>query len=253
MIFNQEEELVEKEFNASFESKIKLFKRQVLMLESLLKLIGESKLVKENEYDKYSISVLASIALKSVISSQDRLSKGYIGDSEAVLKRVIECFLAQCYFSKNPDKAKDWVEDKISLGKLEGDRSNLVKWLDKNNIYQEIFPTNSLDFFQDFVYRVGYKNNNYVSHMDFNMVHREVGFDSARNNTAVTTLVLGPKFDKEFMETILNRLMMTLMLEITMINCFFHNLVTEDYNDLFKQIMKVISDVKQVSNAVIIN
>lgn len=243
MIFNQEEELVQKEFNAAFGPKTKLLKRQILMLESLLNLIGESKLVRENDYDTYTISLLASISLKSVISCHNRLSKGYIGDSEAVLKRVIECFLAQCYFSKKIDKAKEWVDGKIILGKLEGNRANLAKWLDENNKSQEIFPTDSPDFFQDFVFRVGYKNNNYVSHMDFNMVHREIGLDNNRNDTVATTLVLGPKFDKVFMETILNRLMMTIMWEISLINNLFHHLITEDYNDLFRQTMKSISDI----------
>lgn len=74
MIFSTEEQLVKNEFNKAFSSKIKLLESQIMMLESLLKRIGESKLVKENDYDKYVISVLASIALKSVISAHDRLS-----------------------------------------------------------------------------------------------------------------------------------------------------------------------------------
>lgn len=231
--FAQQESLVEEEFEKYFNKKIQIFNLQIIFFEKLLYKIAENKLVKIGDDSKYAISLLASIGLKSFISSLDRLSKGYLGDSESLLKRPIEGLIIQSYFFNNPEKAKEYIYQNKEIRKF-GNRADMSKIIDQSNIEMSIFPTDENTFFQKYVYQVLYDNCNKVAHMNFEVVHQEIGLDNDNPKLLATNLVIGPKFDKKFMEITLNRILMTLMYQISLVSNVFKYPIKEGYNDLFK-------------------
>ena len=238
--FSNEEALVTREFEAVFKEKVHIFNLQVAFLEKLLHKIGEDKLVRSDDGSKYAISLLASIGLKSFVSSLDRLSKGYMGDSESLLKRPIEGLIIQSYFLKNPEKAKEYIFHNKEIRKF-GDRASMSKIIDESNIEMSIFPTDEGEFFQKYVYEVLYANCNKVAHMNFEMVHQEIGLDNDNPTQLATNLVIGPKFDKNFMRVSLNRIMMTLMYQISFVSKVFDYPINDGYNELFNLVTSSIT------------
>lgn len=231
--FAQQEALVNAEFENHFKQKIHIFYLQITFFEKLLYKIAELKLVKTGDDSKYAISLLASIGLKSFVSALDRLSKGYWGDSESLLKKPIEGLLIQSYFLKNPGKAREYIYQNKEI-RMFGDRASISQIIDKSNIDMSIFPTDETQFFQKYVYQVLYDNCNKFAHMDFEMVHQEIGFNNNDPNTLATIMVIGPKFDKNFMIISLNRILMTLMYQISFISKIFNYPIDNGYNELFK-------------------
>jgi len=232
--FAKEEALVESEFESHFNNKIDIFTRQIDFFEKVLYKIAESKLVKTGDDSKYAISLIASICLKSFVSAFDRLSKGYMGDCESLLKRPIEGLIIQGYFFKNPKEAKKYIYQNKEIRKF-GTRGYVSKVIDDSNIDMSIFPTDEQQFFQRYVYEVLYENCNKVAHMDFEMVHHEIGQDNDNPKTLATNLIIGPKFDKDFMATCLNRILMTMMYQISFISQVFGYPINEGYNELFRE------------------
>lgn len=232
-MFYKEELLVKREFKRSFNNKSNLLFKCLKIFESAL----FSTKTPPEKFNEYSTVILAGHNLKSLYSSYDRLSKGYISDAETILKRVLESLLAQIYFFENNNKAKDWIKGS-KIDKLEVNRREIAKKLDKINSEKRIFPTDHNKFFEEYVYEVGYTNSNKVAHLDFDKVHREIGLDNNPKYYS-TTLVVGPKYDSQFMETVLNRIVMFSMFQLSYFKSAFKISDNRSYRILFSKFKKV--------------
>lgn len=231
-MFYKEEVLVRKEFLAHLKSKTNLLLKSLKIFETFL----FTTKTPPDQYNKYCTVILAGHNLKSLYSAYDRLSKGYIGDAETILKRVLESLLAQVYFYENNDKAKSWING-TKIDKLEINRREIAKKLDGIGLQKQIFPTDYNNFFEEYVYNIGYANSNKIAHLDFEYVHREIGLDDDPKHFA-TTLVVGPKYDFKFMEITLNRLFMFSMFQLSYFKLAFEIPDSRSYKILFTKMKK---------------
>lgn len=236
-MFFKEELIVRREFLKNFRNVSKILLRCLKIIESDFASIK----VTPDSYSEYSAALLATHNLKSLYSSYDRLSRGYMSDAETILKRVIEAFLAQVYFFENNDKARDWLKG-IKIGKLEINRRKMAKTLDNLSLTKQIFPTDYEKFFEEYIYKVGYSGSNKIAHLDFDYVHKEVNLDSHPKYYA-TSLVIGPKYDPKFMEVILNRLLIFSMFQLSYIRTAFKLPDSRSYKILFTKFRKIFSPV----------
>lgn len=231
-----EEVLVLSEFNKNLKYEVSLFNKVINMLEKII----SSHISGEGEYNKYAVLMLAGLNYKGFLSAFDRISKGYLSDSEAVLKKTIESFLSQACFYSNNENAKLWFEGKIELGRLEKNRYELSKKLDVLNKVDQFFPTDMDNFFEYYVYGVFYKNSNTIAHLDFDKVYREMGLEDNPEKYS-SVMVLGPKLDVDYMETTLKRIIMFTMFQSSLIRGIFKDTKTEDFDELFKEIFNYFS------------
>jgi len=239
MIFAHEEKLVNEEFTSTFKDKIEILNEELLLLSEV---IGSSR-TKADEFNKYALVMLAGLNLKGIIGAYDRLNKGYLADSETLFKRVIEGLLAQVYLDNNPEDAKKWCNSQIKLSKFEHDRENLAKKLDELNKTRKFFKTDMEDFFQEEIYRVGYRTACSVAHMEFENVHTEMGQDSGDPTKFATIFVLGPNWNKGFMEISLNRLVMFTMFQISYLaDATFYSDKTKVHS-VFKKVISLFSEL----------
>lgn len=232
-MFDSEEELVKNTFLETFPKEAELFNDLLQLYEQLIYKVKTPP----EEFNKYCAALLAGLNLKSFSSAFDRLSKGYLNDSETIFKKILESFLAEVYFYEHLEKAKEWTEG-TPIDKLENSRKKIARVLDKINKEKNIFPTDFPNFFEEYIYGVGYSNSNKVAHLDFELVHQELGLENDPKLFA-TTLVVGPKYDKEFMKVILNRLIMFCMFQITYLKETF-NISYNPYKDLFNQVTDLL-------------
>lgn len=235
-MFNAEETLVRNKFLETFSKEAKLFNDLLQLYEKLIYKVSTPP----EEHNKYCAALLAGLNLKSFSSAFDRLSKGYLSDSEVIFKKILESFLAEVYFYEHLDKAKEWTQGK-KIDSLEANRKEIARILDKINKEKNIFPTDFPNFFEEYIYGVGYANSNKVAHLDFEFVHQELGLENDPKLFA-TTLVVGPKYDKEFMKVILNRLTMFCMFQITYLKETF-NISFDPYKDLFNQVTNLLMEL----------
>lgn len=236
MLFRNEEILVEAEYLKYFIGKQNVLER---VLKLILQIISSSK-SKSGEHHKYSVQLLAGINLKGFISANDRLKKGYFSDCEAIFKKNIESLLAQAYLFEHPDEAKKWCLNQIKIGDIEeGSRLEMAKKLDKINQEKDIFPTDMENFFEKFFYEVGYRNANHVAHLDFEIVHREMGLKVEDPTKFATTLILGPNFDKKLVETTLNRLIMFSMFQATLLKKMLKHRPYKEYRSTFIEVKRL--------------
>lgn len=176
-MYRKEETNIFNQFYNNFETKCDTFTIIVEVFEETLK----STKYKTDEYDKYVIILLGCLNLKCLVSVFDRLSKGYLSDSEALIKKACETFLAQIFFYNNLEKAEDYCNKNIKLNKIIGNRYELAKKLDELNREHQLFPTDMEDFFQTNVYKYLYRESNRFAHMDFDIVHNEI-YESRNHN-----------------------------------------------------------------------
>lgn len=231
-MFYKEEAFVRREFLKHLKSKRNLLFKCLKIFKSSL----YSTKTPPERYNEYCTAILAGHNLKSLYSAYDRLSKGYISDAETILKRILESLLAQIYFFENNDKAKDWVKG-TKIDKLETNRKEIAKVLDKINSEKHIFPTDHNKFFEEYVYGVGYSNSNKIAHLDFDYVHREICLDNDPRYYS-TTLVIGPKYDLQFMEITLNRIVMFSMFQFSYFKSAFKIPDSKSFKTLFLKIKK---------------
>lgn len=234
-MFTKEEELVKTEFRRSFGSDADLL-IEILKLFEILLLKTKTSL---NEYNKYAAVILAGLNLKSIYSALDRLSKGYLSDSEAIFKKFIESFLAEVYLYEHTDKAKEWVEG-TNLDRLGLNRREMAQALDRINEQRHIFPTDYPNFFEEYIYKVGYTNSNKVAHLDFDFVHKELGLEDDPAKFA-TTLVIGPKYDQAFMKTVILRLLMFTMFQVSYLKETFKLSYDNEHKSLLDSVVRRIS------------
>ncbi len=236
MTRTKEERLVLNQFKSNFKKEINLF-RNIL---STLQIILESSKTSTKDYNRNSVLVLAGLNYKGFTGSFDRISKGYISDSEAILKKTIESFLAQGYLFLNPAKAKKWYKGEMELKSLESNRLVLSKKLDILNNREKFFPTDKKDFFEGYVYRNFYKNSNEIAHLNSKLVLREMRFD--RDGMIYdNTMVLGPKWDLEFTKIIINRIIMFSMFQASLLATLF-KVQNKEYERTFRKIYKYFED-----------
>lgn len=232
-MFYKEEILVRKNFLKHLKHKSNLILKCLKLFESAL----YSTKTPPEHHNEYCSAILAGHNLKSLSSAYDRLSKGYISDAETILKRVLEGLLAQIYFYENNDKAKEWIKG-TRIEKLEINRKEIAKKLDEINLAKHIFPTDYKKFFEEYIYGVGYSNSNKIAHLDFEYVHREIGLDNDPRYYS-TTLVIGPKYDLQFMEATLNRIIMFSMFQLSYFKSAFKIPDNRSYKILFSKFKKV--------------
>lgn len=233
-MFQHEEHLVQSEFIKHFKNKIDLLRRIFPLFEQYLK---ESQ-TSENDYAKYSAVILAGSSLKSLIGALDRISKGYTSDSEALLKKAIEAFFYQTYFYNHSKEAQEWCQ-KNKKPKL--DYYSLAQRLDKLQFDKNFFPTDYENFFTDYVYKVGYRQANRLAHLDFDLVHQEMGLDNDNPAHFAKTLVIAPKFDRELMKTSLLRIVMFSMFQLTMLIYITNQKENDAYKSIFSGILSLFA------------
>lgn len=237
MLFDREEKLVSERFLETFSAKTDILNEELVLLSKVL----ENSRAKPEEFNKYSLIMLAGLNLKGSLGAYDRLSKGYISDSETLFKRVIESLLAQIHLDNTPSDALKWCQNQISLGSLNKNRYELAKMLDQTNKQQQFFKTDMANFFVEEIYNVGYKNACSVAHMDFERVHDEMGLESGDASKYAHTLILGPNFNKSFMEITLNRLVMFTLFQLTYLADSVGYTDKEAVTNVFKKVMSLFS------------
>ncbi len=200
-MFQEVEKIIVKQVYQRFGKEFNLLNEIISIFNDTLKSI---KVEVDNRW-KYVITLLAMQNLKCFISAFDRLSKGYWSDSEALIKKAIENFLAQAFFYKKQVEANKYLEG-AKLQKLIGRRDRLAKKLDEINKSMKFFPIEMEDFFYTYIYVVGYREANKLAHMDFNMLHGEIAAANERSMLA-SELIIGPKYESEAFKTSFNRLL----------------------------------------------
>ncbi len=103
--------------------------------------------VAPDRYNTYACIILFGLNFKSLTSAFDRLSKGYLSDSEAIFKKTLESLLSAMYFNEKPLTAKQWIKGK-SINKLTQSRKSIAQALDKINNEKHIFPTDYPTLFE---------------------------------------------------------------------------------------------------------
>jgi hypothetical protein len=221
-LFSQEEEYVSKYFDSKQISGVNLLKSLMNKIEDLIK----SSSFKSDQYPEYSIILHALHALMAINNSLLLLSKGYMGDCEAVHKRAVEFVLRAIYFREFPEEERKWRENE---GKLP-DRKSMASILDDKHRQKRIFPTDSETFWREFVYDTIYKSINEWAHGDFKAMYYEVAID---NGTEYYThkFFIGPKSDERFVKIMIRRLIHICRIQILFFAQTF-NLPTEAYHDL---------------------
>jgi len=221
-LFFQEEEYVSKDFDLKHESGSKLLINLMEKTEELIKSSG----FRHDQYPEYSIILHALHTLMALNNSLILLSKGYMGDCEAVHKRAVEFVLRAIYFREFPEEERKWREN---TGKLPN-RQSMASILDDRHEQKSIFPTDSETFWRDFVYDTIYKSINEWAHGDFKAMYYEVAMD---NGTEYYTykFFVGPKPNEEFVKTMIKRLMHTCRIQILILAQTF-NYPSEKYHDL---------------------
>lgn len=231
-MFINEEKAVSNLFTSSFHDKVLILTEVLAVLEEYL----IASRTPSDEYSKYAAVILIGSCLKSLVSSLDRLSKGYVSDSEALLKKAVEGFFYVAYFSKHTEDAKIWCTQNK---KPDLNYKDLAIALDKDQSNVPFFPTNYDNFFTTYIYDVVYKQANRLAHHDFDLVHEEMGLDNKNPTQFATTMVLGPKFDQRIMKTTLFRITMFSMFLLSIL------LIVTDMreNDKYKEIFKKVTDL----------
>lgn len=230
-MFKDEEKAVSDLFSGNFQERTLILKEVFTVLEEYL----IASRTPSDDYSKYAVVILIGSCFKSLVSALDRLSKGYISDSEALLKKAVEGFFYVAYFSKHAEDAKIWC---TRNKKPDLNYKDLAIALDQDQINGPFFPTNYDNFFSKYIYEIVYKQANRLAHHDFDLVHEEMGLDNKNPKQFATTMVLGPKFDQQIMKTTLFRLIMFSMFLLSML------LIVADMheNDEYKEVFKKVTD-----------
>jgi hypothetical protein len=189
--FQEEEQYVAKDFDLKYEGGTKLLRR---LLELSEELIGSSGF-RNDQYPEYSIVIHALHALMALNNSLVLLSKGYMGDAEAVHKRAVEFLLRAIYFKEFPDEEERWREKK---GKLP-DRKSMAELLDNKHKEKRIFPTDHEKLWGEFVYGAIYKSVNEWAHGDFEAMYCEVAINDG-TKYYTNKLSVGPKANDDFVK-----------------------------------------------------
>ena len=230
-MFTNEENLVSGRFNQTFAPKVDFVNRIFRKIEQSL----QNSKTPRNDFAKYAGIMLAGSCFKSLISTLDRLSKGYLTDCEALLKKSIEGFFYQAYFHENQKEAELWCQNNK---KPELNYYDLAIQLDKIQFVNKFFPTNHDNFFTEYIYKVGYFQSNRLAHLDFDMVHFEMGLENEDQTQFASTMVLGPKFEKTMMETTLNRLIMFSMFQLSLLLYMTEQKGDKEYERFFVELHK---------------
>jgi len=234
-MFESEEFAVQQNFLRTFSDETRLFTDLLNLYEvTLTSLAGGT-----HTNTDYAVIALASLNLKSFNSTFDRLSKGYINDSEAILKKAIETFIAEAYFHEHTAHAERYMNGE-SINQITN-RGNMVDDLDRIQATRQIFPTDYPNFFREYIYDVGYGNSNSVAHLDFDHVHRELGLEDDPTRWA-TTMVIGPRYHEAYMRIVLNRLVMFCSFQISYIIETYHLQRTEEYTRVFSEVRRLFME-----------
>lgn len=222
-MFADEERIIREQFLGSFQEIDILCQKLFSEYEGLLRKLP----IKQEEPNTYCASILANANLKSFVSAYDRLSKGYLSDSEAIFKKAIETFLAEIYFFEHLEEAKLWME-----GKKFSNRRAFAQALDKVQKEGQIFPTDYEEFFDDYIYRVFYGSSNDITHINFAPVYKESFSEDGK------TIIIGPRFDEYFMKVSLNRIMMLCIFQLSYLESTFKVAVSD--NSIYEEARKHI-------------
>lgn len=236
-MFEKEEKLVFDEYQKICSDEYLLILDACRLLENL---IYQIKVPSEN-FGQYSCMILAGLNLKSINSAIDRLSKGYISDSEAIFKKFIESFLISVFLYEHPDKAELWIKG-AKIEKLGINRRDMSRKLDSINSDKRIFPTDYPNFFESYIYEVGYVNSNKIAHLDFDFVHKELGLEDDPKFYA-TTLVVGPRFHNELMKIVSLRIMMFAMFQTSYLKETFKLNYDEKHDQILRKITEKMSEL----------
>jgi hypothetical protein len=222
--FIQEEEYVTKNFDSRFEKEINLLEQFFEKIEEFLKSSG----FRNDQYPEYSIALHITHSLTALSNSLMLLSKGYMGDCEAVHKRAVEFFLRAIYFNEFPDEEQKWRE-----GKPIANRKSMAKRLDKVQKTKLIFPTDLETFFEKFVYEAIYGSVNEWAHGNFKTMYHEVAID---DSTVFYTskFCVGPKYDEGFAKRMMRRLINSSILHVLFLAKRL-SIPPEKYHDLVIQ------------------
>ncbi len=229
--FIQEEEYMTKEFDSRFGEGIKLLKRLFGKIEEFLKASG----FRNDQYPEYSIALHVTHSLMALNNSLLLLSKGYMGDCEAVHKRAVEFFLRAIYFNEFPQEEKKWRERKSIAN-----RKAMAIKLDGIHKTKDVSPTDSKRVFEKFLYDEIYGTVNEWAHGDFKTMYHEVAID---NDTIYYTseFCVGPKFDEKFAWRMVRRLVNSSILQVLFLAGKL-NLSPNKYHNLIMEGKKYIDN-----------
>jgi hypothetical protein len=220
--FDQEEQYLSNEFYKKNENGSRLLNNLLRLIEELIKSSG----FKNDQYPEYSIILRGLHALMALSNSVALLSKGYMGDAQAVHKRAVEFILRAMYFKEFPEEEKKWRENK---GKLPT-RQSMADLLDSKHKQHKIFPTDYDTLWRGFVYGTMYKSVNDWAHGEFNNMYREVAIDDG-TNYYTHRFFIGPRPDEGFVKIMLNALIHSCRIQILILVLTF-NSPKEKYHDL---------------------
>ncbi len=220
--FQEEEQYVSKDFGLKYESGSKLLRRLLELIEELMGSAG----FRNDEYPGFSIVIHALHALMALNNSLVLLSKGYMGDAEAVHKRAVEFLLRAIYFKEFPDEEERWRQNK---GKLP-DRKSMAELLDNKHKEKRIFPTDHEKLWSEFVYGAIYKSVNEWAHGDFEAMYYEVAIDDG-TKYYTNKLSVGPRPDDDFVKRMLKRLILSCRMQV-LFQAVTFDCPREKYHDL---------------------
>lgn len=73
--------------------------------------------------------LITTLGLKTLYNAFNSVLKGYLNNSEVLIRMGAECFISAMYLKHNPDKSKKWVDGK-SINELGINRFKIAKELD---------------------------------------------------------------------------------------------------------------------------
>ena len=223
--FAKEEQHVSDDFDRKYKSWSELVTRCLRTIEELIKSSG----FRTDQYPEYSIILHALHALMALSNGLVLLSRGYMGDCEAVHKRAVEFLLRAIYFREFPEEEAKWREKR---GKLP-DRRVMADLLDKKHTEKPIFPTDHDKLWGDFVYGTIDKTVNEWAHGDFDAMYYEVAIDDQTPHYT-HRFHIGPKPDDTFTKIMLRRLLHSCRMQILILALTF-DAPRDKYHDVMME------------------
>jgi len=223
--FSEEEKYCLRKFLLNLKSGYDLVNRFCSKIEQMIKASN----VKIGDNPNFSIALHCVLSLMSTNNGLFLLSHGYMGDFEAVHKRVVEFFLRAIYFREFPDEERKWRENKEKTI----DRKSMAEKLDERNQEHRIFSTDYKHFFSKFIHEVVYKTTNEWAHGDFEMMYRELARE-LDTQSYPSKFSMGPRFDQNNMKIMLKSLLHSCILQVLFLadtfkypQHYYHDLVIQ--------------------------
>lgn len=221
-IFDADEEKSFCKFKKNCELEINILNKMFVCGEELLQ---QTKLsIKEHE--KYLFTVYFARAVTFLTAGQLLIYRGYNSAAENMIKAAIELILIEPLIFNDRKFSKQCMDAKYSLkqimkNKQIKNRKELAKELDKLNAKINFLPTEERNFFEKYVYEMGYQQSNRFGHSDIDVTLREVRIPGEEEYLRSTQNIFGPNFTQNISETVLYRLTFWLSIQLSLFANYF--------------------------------